>query len=515
LEHELSDQGRLHLLEKLQERNFIPLIRSTRLSCYGQALADTNQAGEMERLIAALAESEQQAPYVRGDIFCFDDHIFFLLFGDPVYGPSTGMRAGIVYEPQTTEPLQKLNSFCQTVRLCLAADASGRLDEGDADDDGLGMKLTAWRQSPSTIQQGFMRFVARQDADSLSTIACRENARERVRAAKFLDDDGTRSFLRRAREAHAEGYAVSQPTGGATAAGAAAAATEPSESTIDKLLEAGLLKREVLVSCRKSGHTLFSLPSADALAVITISHAKCSECGANIADEKIEERFAPTQLASILLEDGAWLVNRLHCILRELGISESEIAVEPPAGDGEARMMARVCGESFLIVLRDGDLTPAFARRAIDTKIETEARHLVVVVTGTIHNEGRLSLLGFAGRLARGGNDFELILAEGVGAAEAELRRAFERVSQKVLAEQLCELDASIGLSVAHLIMSRFQMLRDSRDAKREPAQLTAPKQQSQSLENMVQAVSLIDFDLLEINDQDESITTAPLPRSG
>jgi hypothetical protein len=206
---------------------------------------------------------------------------------------------------------------------------------------------------------------------------------------------------------------------------------------------------------------LFNLPSADALAVVTISHATCSVCGAHIADERIEEVFAPTQLSSALLEDGAWLVNRLHAIFREFGISESEIAIEPPMGDGEARMMARVCNESFLVVMRDGDLTPAFARRVINTKIETEAPHLLIVVTGTVHNEGRMSLLRFAKQLERGGNDFEMIIAEGVRAVEMELRRAFERVSQRVLTEQLCELDASIGLSIAHLVATRFQLLRN------------------------------------------------------
>ncbi len=41
----------------------------------------------------------------------------------------------------------------------------------------------------------------------------------------------------------------------------------------------------------------------------------------------------------------------------------------------------------------------------------------------------------------------------------SELRRAFERVSHKALAEQLCVLDASLGLSVPRLIETRFQML--------------------------------------------------------
>lgn len=447
LEQELSDEERLNLLEKLRDRNFVSLIRSMRLKFYELLMEDTNQVQELEQIVATFINSEQQREYVQGDLFFFDDHLFFLLFGGLEYG-SAKMRAGIVYEPQTAEPLRKLNSFCQTISLSLAVS-----QPDDSPVEGAS-QMTIWRQDPSSFHLGFMRFVARQDADSLSTIACRENSRERVRAAKMLEDDYARLFLRRAREAYREGYAVNSSVD---------ETTTPSELTVNKLLEAGLLRRELLVSCRKTGHALFNLPAADALAVITISQATCSVCGARIADEKIEEVWSPTQLSSVLLEDAAWLVNRLHTIFRELGISESEIAIEPPAGDGEARLVARVCGELFLVVMRDGDLTPAFARRAVKTKIETEARHLVIVVTGTIHNEGRMNLLRFAGQLERGGSDFEMIIAEGVNAAEAELRRAFERVSQRALAEQFCELDASLGVSVACLIRTKFQMLRNTK----------------------------------------------------
>jgi hypothetical protein len=459
LDQELKDEERLHLLEKLREQNYISLIRSMRLKFYEQAVARPQQATEMERIIAAFVNSEQQRDYVQGDLFFFDDHLFFILFGGLELGPNR-MRAGIVYEPQTTEPLRKLNSFCQTINLCLA---DHQPEENQVESAS---NLTRWRQDPAVFHQGFMRFVSRQDADTLSAIACRENSRDRVRAAKMLEDDYARLFLRRAREAYAEGYSVSSSLN---------ETATPSELTMNNLLAAGLLRQELLVSCRKSGHTLFNLPSADALAVVTISNATCSVCGSKIADEKIEEVLMPTQLAAVLLEDAAWLVNRLHAIFRELGIAESEIAIEPPAGDGEARLMARVCGETFLVVMRDGDLTPAFARRAVKTKIEMDARHLVIVVTGTVHQEGRANLLRFAGQLERGGNDFEMIIAEGVSAAESELKRAFGRVSHRALAEQFCELDASLGLNVASLIRARFELLRS---AQAETARAALPSVQ-------------------------------------
>jgi hypothetical protein len=123
-------------------------------------------------------------------------------------------------------------------------------------------------------------------------------------------------------------------------------------------------------------------------------------------------------------------------------------------------MMANICGESFLLVVRDGDLTPAFARWAIDLELETEASHLVVVATGRIHNQAAVLLHNHARRRVIAGHDFELILAEEPIAAGKELRDAFERVSQRVVAEQVSDLDSSIGLSMSRIIITKFRLLR-------------------------------------------------------
>ena len=113
-----------------------------------------------------------------------------------------------------------------------------------------------------------------------------------------------------------------------------------------------------------------------------------------------------------------------------------------------------------MMVTRDGDLTPAFARSAVDLEIETEASHLVIVATGRIHREAGVLLQNHSRRRVSGGQDFEMILADDAATAGHELEAALERVSQRVVAEQLCVLDNSLGLSVSRLVLTKFNLLR-------------------------------------------------------
>ncbi len=53
-----------------------------------------------------------------------------------------------------------------------------------------------------------------------------------------------------------------------------------------------------------------------------------------------------------------------------------------------------------------------------------------------------------------------MIIADDAATAGRELEAALERVSQRVVAEQLCVLDNSIGFSVSRLVLSKFQLLR-------------------------------------------------------
>jgi hypothetical protein len=434
LNHAVDINGRTRLLKDLQERGMIPLVRSHRLRCFEDVLLNVDHVEQMESSLASSTESTIGEPYVIGDLFCYDDYILFLIFEDDNDGPY--LRAGIVYEPRTPEPFRKLDAFCQNVHSLLEAESDDSLPE--------------WETSAPSMPQGFRTFVERQDADSLYTSLRKETMSTRILAASKLEDESARVFLRTARNAHEEGYAAKLLTGH----------TESQHVPIQRLEDAGLVEREVQISCRKTGHALFRLPNPHALAVVTVSDATCSECGAPVADENVEEVIAPTQLASSLLEDGSWLISRLHFLLREMGVPEREIAVGPNEGTGYGQLMANICGESFLMATRDGDLTPAFARWAIDLEIETEASHLVIVATGRIHKEAGVLLQNHSRRRVSGGQDFEMIIADDVATVARELETALERVSQRVVAEQLCVLDNSTGFSVSRLVLTKFQLLR-------------------------------------------------------
>ena len=433
-EHSVDGATRLLVLDRLEDRGLNPLIRAARQSAFEQALGSTERTREMERAIAAWTETEENSLYVRGDLFCVDDHVFYLIFGD-AEDELAGMRAGIIYGRETIEPERRLEGFCRNVTDALDAARNNGREEGGA--TGGALETAEWKARGPLSLNG--------DAHPDST---GEAGVERRLALEALDDIAARRLLLRIEEAQAAGRAAELLAG-----------ETDNQSLVNRLSDVGLLKREVLVSCRKEGRSLFRLPSADMLTIITASNAMCSECGARIGDERVEELVMLTDLATTLLPDSTWLVNRLRSVLRELGVPDSAVSILPTAQDGEVQLTVMVSNEPFLFVLRDGEVAAAHAARALDKLIDTEAQHLVVVSTGKIQEDARVRLREHARRRTRGRNDVEVILVEGMDAASAELQHAFERAAQRALAAELCELDASLGFSAGYMVATRFRLM--------------------------------------------------------
>jgi hypothetical protein len=450
LNYAVDGRTRTSLLESLQEQGFVPLIRSARLHLYETALAGAEPARALESALAARTDAETEAAYVRGDLFCVEDYAHFLLFGD---GAGEGVRAGIVYESGMADPLEKLDAFCRSIRESL--DAARRIGVNGAP-DGNGVSTGAppgafvtseWETSAPRVADSFQRFAA--DVNATPTGARGEMVEGWLRTSGMLEDSQARNFLRRLSEAHSEGRAATLATG----------VESVPDALLNRLAEVGLLKREILVSCRKDGRALFRLPSPDAFSVLSGSNAVCNECGAAIADERAEEVTVPTSLTATLLQDGAWLATHLRALISKLGVPDKQIVARSTGADGEARLMANVCGEAFLFLLHDGDWTTAQARRALDEHARVESAHLVLVATGKIQDDARKRLLEHARRRTQGGRELELILIEGMDAVAAQLQPVFERVSADALAEALWELDTSLGMSAGQLLATRFRLM--------------------------------------------------------
>jgi hypothetical protein len=109
----------------------------------------------------------------------------------------------------------------------------------------------------------------------------------------------------------------------------------------------------------------------------------------------------------------------------------------------------------------------------LDKLAEAGGAHLVLVTTGEVHDEARVRLRDHARRRARSGSEARLILVESLDTLAADIREAFERVSHRALTEELCELDASLGLSVGHIIETRFRLMQQSADALHDHAEST------------------------------------------
>jgi hypothetical protein len=462
---------RLRLLDALAAAGHEPLMLSARRrllrSLVGPALVGAEAeraAAELESACASRVVGEGEAVYTPGELFGGGDCVFALVFGGDESDGS--LNASVVYDIDTAEPLPRLERFCADVQTALDSIGVKAPAEGEGPPQGPAL----WRARGGRTQQGLARFVNAQPPEFVRAAAALRGRRELARASELLEERGVRDFLRRVEELRREGYTPRRLLSEAGALGAV---------SVESMLEAGLLERELRVSCRKSGHALFDLPSSDSLAAVTISRARCSLCAAPVADEVVEETFSPTRLAVALLEDGGWLANRVYRIVRSLGVPESDISTGPPTPHGESYLAADVSGNTFIVVTRDGDLTPAFARRVAEIVEDADATHLVAVVTGAADDEGRLRLYEFAWRRARGGRDLHTTVVEGLDGAREQMGSAFETAVRRELSRALFPLDAALGFSAVGFVLEWFRSARSEaerarREDLRPPARLAA-----------------------------------------
>jgi hypothetical protein len=465
LNGKFDDATRLAVLEHLAERGFQPLIRSMRREAFDFLMRDEARARELEQLIVRHREDRGAlyAAYTRGDIFCFDDYALFLIFDDEEDEREACVRVGIIYEKETIEPQHKLDEFGRHVQVALIAakseEASAFESNGAAEHGSLihTIGLATWKPSTRWRRLAEARlkdFKSDENAPAArgdsSMHGAQQNELTNERAKDLLRDEAARRLLQRLVEAQADGRVVKR---------AANAADDPrAENLIAELTNAGLVQREVLVSCRKEGRGLFRLRDLDALNALTASGARCHECGRPIADERAEEIITPTSVAAQMLAENSCLEIHLRDALTELGLTEANVLAQSNA-DGNRYWLVNVCGELFLLLMREGVWTTMDSAKTLELVSQMRAAHVVVMATGRAHAEARVLLQEAMRRRARSqGEHAEAVFCDDVNSIAARLEPAFARAARQAVCDELCELDASLGFSVGFMVATRFQM---------------------------------------------------------
>jgi hypothetical protein len=418
-----AEAERPRVLEALAGAGFQPLARAARrrlleLSFGAEASGAASRAAELERRLAPRGDGA--GPLHPGDLFCFPDHALYLVFREQ------SVRAGLVHAGGLDGADARLEEFCRAVAEHLPAP--------DAHDAAEWSRVARPASLEARAAEGLSLVVASAGAE----------AGARASAAHALEDERARGLLRRLRDV------------GAGPAAEALGLARVEGAAVERLVEAGLLRRDVRVTCRHTGHALLDLPASDSLALITASRARCALCAAEVADEMIEERLNPTELAAALLDGAAWLRDRVLSILSGFGVAERAVSAGDVGEHGEACLLTEVCGEPFLFFVRDGDLTPEATRRAVAHAADAGAAHLFAVVTGAVEDGARMRLYEFSWRRARDGRDLGVTILEGLAGAETEIGRALAAAARRKLARELSALDPALGLSAAQLLLARF-----------------------------------------------------------
>ena len=188
------------LLEKLQGRGLVPLVRSARLHLYELALAGANRAPTWERWSRRARRSRGDTLTSRRVFARTTTRISHLRRAE---GEQPAAR-GRVMCPTPSAARDKLEAFCRGVSDALA--------EASATPGRARSTPFEWEDAESRVPEGFRRFAAARDEAPLFE-SRGEMVEGWLRSSGLLEDGEARRALRRLHEAHQEGRGAAIPTG--------------------------------------------------------------------------------------------------------------------------------------------------------------------------------------------------------------------------------------------------------------------------------------------------------------
>lgn len=138
------------------------------------------------------------------------------------------------------------------------------------------------------------------------------------------------------------------------------------ESAAEKFQKMGLLTRDYVVFCRKTGQQILRVASKAAIEESSQKFFKCYICGNPISDERLDEVVSVTPFCRKLLERNHWLIMRLHELLGKSGVKSEDIYIHSDSGSNIQNIFLIIDNLLFLLSAceRKISLNDAFAINA-------------------------------------------------------------------------------------------------------------------------------------------------------
>ncbi len=127
-------------------------------------------------------------------------------------------------------------------------------------------------------------------------------------------------------------------------------------SLAEKLERVGIIKREFVVVCTKTGNAVIRADSRDKIEHFAAEGSRCS-CGRLLSEESIEEAIIPTELGWKLTDHSYWMTVRSLELLREFDISLDDVIVNYTEEGDEIDVFLNLCGSDYIIELKDKEFS--------------------------------------------------------------------------------------------------------------------------------------------------------------
>lgn len=173
-----------------------------------------------------------------------------------------------------------------------------------------------------------------------------EPSAQEIQASRFLEEELARRFLERIKGTEATSlYKLVDPKD-----------LPRIGPIVDKLEKMGLLTKDFVVICSKTGQPILKVSSRSAIEETSTDANKCFICGNPLSKETIDEIVSCSDFGKRLVENDYWFPVRLLSALESYGIPLKEVGVQA-AENGLVNLFLVLNGQTYLFVLINRKLT--------------------------------------------------------------------------------------------------------------------------------------------------------------